>query len=316
MMAVVLRAGIPELVDRPEPAPRPDEATVRVLLAGICRTDLEIARGYMTFDGVPGHEFVGVVEESGDPAWVGRRVVGEINASCGACETCREGWPRHCPRRTVLGISGRDGAFAERLALPVANLHEVPAGMSDESAVFTEPLAAAHEILEQVSFGPRARVLVLGDGRLGQLCVAVLRRAGVSPTVSGRHAKKLERLARIGCPIVDAVRPIPREFDIAVEATGTPDGLRRALSAVRPRGTVVLKSTYHGGAQFDLSGLVIDEITLLGSRCGPFAPALEHLRDDPSCVEGLVTARFPLSEARDAFARAMDASSLKVLLEP
>ncbi len=316
MKAVLLRDGSPVLVERPDPSPGAGEAVVRVLLAGICRTDLEIARGYMAFDGVPGHEFVGVVEESPDPAWTGLRVVGEINAACGACDACGRGLPRHCARRTVLGIAGRDGAFAERLVLPIGNLHRVPAGMADETAVFAEPLAAAYEVLEQVRPAPGTAAIVLGDGRLGQLCAAVLARAGCPPWVAGRHPSKLRRLERMGLPTSGPGERIPREFDLAVEATGTPEGLALALRVVRPRGTIALKSTYRGAAPLALASAVIDEISIVGSRCGPFAPAIEHLASDASVVDGLVSARFALDAAPDAFARAEEPGALKVLLEP
>ncbi len=314
MRAVALRDGPPRLVDVPEPVPAEGEALVRVVVAGICGTDLEIARGYMDVRGVPGHEFVGVVERAGDPRWIGARVVGEINVGCGSCDACRSGLQRHCPRRTVLGIAGRDGAFAERLALPLANLHRVPDAVPDEAAVFVEPLAAAHEILEQLAPAPGTRALVLGDGRLGQLCASALARAGSPPVVCGRHVAKLARLRDRGLRAVREDEPLPRAFDLVVEATGAPEGLRRALELVRPRGAVVLKSTYHGAAPLTLAGLVVDEVTLVGSRCGRFAPALRHLADEPTLTDGLVSARFSMREPGPAFARAADPASLKVLL--
>ncbi len=328
MRAVLFRQGTPVVEELPDPVPAEGEAIVRVNLAGICGTDLEIARGYMSFAAVPGHEFVGVVESAPEEGWAGKRVVGEINVPCGACEICRKALGasrdaerdgtallRHCARRTVLGIAGRNGAFAERLALPIRNLHVVPRSVADDAAVFTEPLAAAHEILEQVRPGRDARALVLGDGRLGQLCAAVLERAGCPPLVVGRHRAKRERLERRGLRTVDESAALERDFDPVIEATGSPEGLRRALRLVRPRGTVVLKSTYHGEAPFALAGLVVDEITVIGSRCGPFAPALEHLASDPSLTEGLVSARFPMSEVAAAFTRAAAPDALKVLLE-
>ncbi len=315
MRAVVLDGASPRVVERPDPSPGAGEAVIRVSLAGICRTDREIARGYMAFDGVLGHEFVGVVERAPEPGWAGRRVVGEINAACGTCATCQRGLPRHCPHRTVLGIAGRDGAFAERLALPLGNLHLVPSGIADTAAVFAEPLAAAHEVLEQVRPAPSTAALVLGDGRLGQLCAAVLARAGCSPWVAGHHASKLRRLERMGLRTLGPGERIPREFDLAVEATGAPEALELALAAVRPRGTIVLKSTYHGAARLALVPAVIDEISIVGSRCGPFAPAIEHLARDASVVEGLVSDRFPLDAAAEAFARAAEPGVLKVLLE-
>ena len=316
MRAVLLHSSKPRLVKRPEPRPSEGDALVRVSLAGICGTDLEIARGYLDFRGVPGHEFVGVVEEAPDPVWVGKRVVGEINVGCGRCPACRSELQRHCAERTVMGIVGRDGAFAERLVLPLANLHPVPQGVSDEAAVFAEPLAAAYEILEQVTVTAGTRTLVLGDGRLGQLCAMVLTRAGAPPVVCGRHPKKMHRLRRLGLQTVVAGSTLPREFDLVVEATGSPEGLRHALNVVRPRGTVVLKSTYHGKAHLSLTGVVIDEVTVVGSRCGPFKPALDHLASDPALVDGLITERFPLHQVNAAFSLASRPEALKVLLAP
>jgi len=314
MKAVVFQNGRPVVVEREDPSAPPGDALVRVRVAGICGTDLEIARGYMAFDGIAGHEFVGVVERAPDPSWEGRRVVGEINAPCGRCSICRAGLPRHCPERTVLGIAGRDGAFAEYLTLPLANLHAVPDSVEDEVAVFAEPLAAAYEILEQVETPESGRVLVLGDGRLGQLCALVLARAGAPPVVCGRHTKKLERLRKFGLEAIDAGGDLPRSFDLIVEATGSPDGLRRALELVRPTGTIVLKSTYHTDASLTLAGVVIDEVRVIGSRCGPFEPALDHLRREPSIVDGMVTARYAMRDADAAFEHAARTDSLKVLL--
>ena len=316
MRALLLDSGRATVVDRPDPAPAPGEAVVRVLRAGICGTDLEIARGYMGFRGIPGHEFVGIVESSPDPAWVGRRVVGEINAACGRCETCARGLPRHCPSRTVLGILGRDGAFAERVALPLANLREVPPGVPDDAAVFCEPLAAAWEILEQVTVPPGTRTAVLGAGRLGQLCARVLARAGSPPLVVGRSAGKLALAEAVGLRTAPASASIAREFDLVVEATGSPDGLARAVALARPRGTVVLKSTYHGAAAITLAPVVIDEISIVGSRCGPFEPALAHLVEQPTRAAPLVTACFAMKDAARAFELASAPPSMKVLLAP
>lgn len=316
MKALVFDSGRPRVVERRDPIPAPGEAVIRVTLAGICGTDLEIAEGYMEFAGVPGHEFVGVVESAPDPAWVGRRVVGEINAGCGSCPACAAGLGRHCPTRTVLGILGRDGAFAERLALPLANLHEVPEGVPDVAAVFAEPLAAAYEVLEQVRVRPGDATAVIGDGRLGQLCARVLARAGAPPLVVGRHAAKLALAAAAGARTAPEDAAIPRGFDVVVEATGEPSGLRRAIALVRPRGTIVLKSTYHGAAPLALAPVVIDEITVVGSRCGPFAPALDHLASDASSLAALVTARYALDDAAHAFATAASRDAMKVVVAP
>lgn len=303
--------------DVPRPVPGPGEARIRVRLAGICNTDLELVRGYYPFAGVPGHEFVGEVEEAaGAPEWVGRRVVGEINASCGRCEACAHGARAHCERRTVLGIKGRDGALAEQLLLPVENLHAVPDAVPDEVAVFTEPLAAAWRVTEQVSLSKEMRVVVLGDGKLAQLVGQSLAAsgAGCSLLVIGRHPEKLGHLARRG--IATSVGPPKglRPADVVVECTGQPDGFTLARKLVRPRGTIVLKSTYHGDTTLDLSAVVVDEVSLVGSRCGPFAPALALLATGRVDVTPLIHARFPLAAAEDAFAEAARPGVLKVLV--
>ncbi len=315
MKALVFEAGEPRVVERPDPDPPDGEAVVRVHFAGICGTDFEIARGYMAFDGIPGHEFVGVVERSADPSLVGRRVVGEINVACGACPTCRAGRPRHCPNRTVLGISGRDGAFAERLALPERNLHLVPERVPDAAAVFTEPMAAACEIAEQIPDLAGSRVAVVGDGRLARLCARFLAQEGAPPEIWGKHPEKLARFARDGFRTHLEGPGTDRAFDLVVEASGSPRGLEHALRLVRPCGTVVLKSTYHGAAPIALAVVVIDEIRVVGSRCGPFAPALARIADDPSFFESLVSEVLPLDEARDAFRRAASPTASKVLFE-
>jgi threonine dehydrogenase-like Zn-dependent dehydrogenase len=299
---------------RPEPAA--GEARVRVLMAGICNTDLELVRGYYPFTGIPGHEFVGRVEAApGAGPWEGRRVVGEINASCGACAACAAHRRPHCERRTVLGIRGRDGAFAEWLTLPLANLHAVPDTLPDETAVFTEPLAAALQIQEQVPIGPRDRVVVVGDGKLGNLVAQTLALTGCELTAIGRHPAKLALLADRGIATGLAGSVPQGQADVAVECTGNADGLELARTAVRPRGTIVLKSTYRGRTSLEASRVVVDEITLVGSRCGPFAPALALLAAGRVDVRPLVQARFPLPEAVAAFAEAARPGVMKVLLE-
>jgi threonine dehydrogenase-like Zn-dependent dehydrogenase len=315
LKGVFAERGVPVLKDLPPPA-ADGEALVRVGLAGICGTDLEILEGYLGFDGVLGHEFVGVVERAPDPAWVGRRVVGEINVACGGCDTCRAGRRSHCPDRTVLGIVGRNGAFAEYLSIPVANLHPVPDEVPDEVAVLTEPLAAAFEILEQVSPAPGARVLVLGDGRLGQVCARLLHASGFPPVVVGRHPGKLSLLEKRGLETRNSVEGLGRDFDFVVEATGDRSAMETALDLVRPRGTIVLKSTVHGRTQIDLAAVVIDEITVVGSRCGPFEPALALLARDPEFAGDIVSATYSLDDARVAFAHARRPDTLKVLLRP
>jgi threonine dehydrogenase-like Zn-dependent dehydrogenase len=308
--ALRLRSDVP----RPEPAA--GEARVRVLLAGVCNTDLELVRGYYPFTGVPGHEFVGVVEAApGAETWQGRRVVGEINACCGECAACAADRRTHCERRTVLGIVNRNGAFAELLTLPVVNLHEVPSSVPDDQAVFTEPLAAALEVQEQVKITPGDRVVVIGDGKLGNLVAQTLALTGCALTVVGRHAGKLALLADRGIATASADAVKPRQADVVVECTGNPDGFELARAAVRPRGTIVLKSTYRGRTSLDVSRLVVDEITLVGSRCGPFAPALALLADRRVDVAPLVHARLPLADAVAAFAEAARPGVLKVLVE-
>jgi len=299
----------------PVPQPGAGEALIRVHVAGVCNTDLEIARGYMGFEGVLGHEFVGTVEQCDDDAWLGARVAGEINLACGRCETCQRGLGRHCPTRRVLGILGKDGAFAEFLTLPVSNLHRVPAGVSDRAACFVEPVAACFEILEQVAVGPQDRVAILGDGKLAQLAALVLTSQGLSPIVVGKHASKLARATELGLRVAHATDLEPKSFDIVVEATGSPSGMQLAIQLTRPRGTLVLKSTYHGPLSFDAAPLVIDELQLIGSRCGPFSPALAALGAARLRPEPLIDASFALRDAERALAHAAAPGILKVLVE-
>lgn len=323
MQAVILN-GTLSLHDVPIPTPPPGEALIRVTRAGICNTDIELARGYMAFQGIPGHEFVGVVEQSPDPAWVGRRVVGEINANCGTCETCRAGRPTHCPHRTTLGIVHRNGVFAEYVSLPVHLLHTVPDGVSDDEAVFTEPLAAALEVLQQVQVRPTDRVVVLGDGKLGLLIAQVMGMTGAAVTAIGRHPEKLAILERRGIRTSVSGAGVAPGADIVVEATGSLAGFQQGRALVRPRGTLVLKSTFagdlapllagDGGLNF-LSAVIVDEITLVGSRCGPFAPALRLLAEGRIDVQSLIHARYPLAEAVAAFDHAQRPGVLKVLLD-
>lgn len=304
--------------DLPVPDPPEGEARVRVLQAGICNTDLELVRGYYPFTGVPGHEFVGVVEEGPDDL-VGRRVVGEINAVCHDCRHCRAGRPRHCDRRTVLGIVGRNGAFAEHLALPAENLHPVPDGLPDDAAVFTEPLAAALRIRQQVEVGPGDRVLVVGDGKLGLLVARTLALTGCRLTALGRHPEKLALLEDAGVEVRVEGRdeaPPSGAYDVAVEVTGNPDGFRAALEALRPRGTLALKSTYAGELRLDVSEVVVDEVTLVGSRCGPFPPALRMLAEGEVDPRPMIHHRLSLADGVEAFERAREGGTLKVLLRP
>jgi threonine dehydrogenase-like Zn-dependent dehydrogenase len=295
--------------DLATPSDAPGECRVRVVQAGVCATDLALVRGYMDFEGIPGHEFVG---RAVDGPYAGQRVVGEINAACGACVDCHAGRGRHCAYRTVLGILGRSGAFAEELVLPVANLLPVPDGVSDEAATFVEPLAAARHILDQVEVRAGMRALVVGDGRLGLLCGAVLQQAGAEVSFAGRHPERVERLA---LPLTWLDEPAPKSFDLVVEASGRPETFALALGCVRPLGTLALKTTTERAASLDLTPLVVDEITLVGSRCGAFAPALQWLVERRFPVENLVDARFPLADGAQALAVAGRRGTLKVLLE-
>ena len=309
-----------ELV-RDTPLPRREgEALIQVISAGICNTDLEIVKGYAGFHGTLGHEFVGRVVESPDLSLVGRRVVGEINAGCGHCELCLDGDPRHCAARTVLGIKGRDGAFAEFLSLPVRNLIELPGSVSDDAAVFVEPLAAAFNILEQVTIKSSHEVAVVGDGKLSQLIVLVMAQIGCSITVIGRHKEKLEMARRFGAHrvVLDAPRlgrEWARRFDVAIDATGSPAGLATALGIVKPRATVVLKSTHQGSTPVEMSQVVVNELTIVGSRCGRFRTAIELLAGGQVDFTPLISRRFPLEEGLRAFEEAAASENMKVILQ-
>ncbi len=315
MRALLLDKGLQIVEEYPTPEPAPGEALIRVHTAGICKTDLELAKGYRQFRGVPGHESVGVVERApGAESWEGRRAVGNINAACGECPTCKAGHPTHCPHRTTLGIAGRDGAFAEYLTLPVRNLYPVPVSIPDEIAVFTEPLAAACEILDQVHVRPTDRVVVLGDGKLGLLCAQVLALTGCNLIVVGHHEEKLNILTQRGIHTTVNGGSLARSADLVVEATGHPGGYAVARGLVRPRGVIVLKSTYHGSTDADLTMAAVDEITLVGSRCGPFAPALRLLEQRLVDVIQLIQARYCLADGAAAFAHAAQPGTLKVLI--
>lgn len=298
--------------DLPIPAPAPGEVLVRVRLTGICGTDLQLCRGYYPFTGTPGHEFVG--EIAGSHTRAGERVVGSINLSCGDCGFCRRGLPNHCERRRVLGIKNHAGAFAEYLVLPEGNLHSVADGVSDEQAVFTEPLAAALEILEQVRPTPTQRVLVIGAGKLGQLIARVLRLCGAQLMVSARYPAQRALLEQVG--IAWCEKPEARAWDLVIEASGASGGLRQALSCVRPRGCVVLKSTYGDPVELPLAQMVVDEIRVQGSRCGPFAPALRLLADGLVDPRPLIGEVFPLRQALTALERAARPGAGKLLLAP
>jgi len=298
-------------------APRADERTavVKVHLAGLCSTDLQIFKGYMSFRGIPGHEFVGAVNE-GPADLVGKRVVGEINFGCGECDLCARDLSRHCPKRSVMGILNADGAFAEYVAVPIPNLHTVPDSVTDEEAVFTEPLAAAFEILAQVQFNPGDEVLVVGDGKLGNLCAQALRLTGAKITALGKHPEKLALIKKAGVRTVLLEDWKARSFDVVVEATGSATGLELALSAVRPRGALVLKSTIAGAHQLSLAPIVVHEITVIGSRCGVFTPALEALQEKTVSVTPLIEKLYTLRDGLNAVAHAARRGARKILLRP
>jgi len=315
MRAVVLSGTrVSNVGDRPSPVPRDGEVLVRVLRAGVCETDLQLIKGYMGFSGVLGHEFVGIAESG---KFKGHRVVGEINCSCWACPTCEAGAPSHCPNRTVLGILNHDGAFADYIAVPQKNLHVVPDGMPTDVAVFTEPVAAAFQIPAQMTIHRHDRIVVLGDGRLGNLCAQVLAHLSKDVTLVGKHEEKLALLGRrrdIKTALLNDF-PAKRDVDIVVDCTGSPTGLPTALKVVAPRGTIVLKTTVAGEQTLALAPVVIDEVTILGSRCGPFDRALTALDTDEVDVLPMISARYSLDQGVEAIDHARTKPSLKVLID-
>jgi threonine dehydrogenase-like Zn-dependent dehydrogenase len=315
MKAIVIEAGKVEVREVPQPKPGKGEVLVKVRLAGICGTDLELLHGYGRFDGILGHEFVGTVT-AGSTALAGKRIVGEINCVCGRCDMCASGLSSHCRRRTVLGIAGRDGAFAEYVVLPERNCLEVPAGVSDEDAVFTEPLAAAYQIVRQVKIESRMSVVVLGTGRLGLLVAQVLALTGCRLTAIGRNPKTLGLLdrKRIRTATADET-PQNQDHDLVVDCTGSPDGLRLALSLVRPRGMIVLKTTCSTKGDIDLTPAVVNEVTILGSRCGPFGEALNALARKQIEVSSMVTHMLPLAGGVEALRMAAEPDQIKILLK-
>ncbi len=299
----------------PQPT-KEDEALIRVTLAGICGTDLEMVRGYYPFSGVPGHEFVGEVVKSKDKSWIGQRVVGEINVSCQKCEACLNGRKSHCENRSVLGIFDRDGVFAEYVTLPLRNLHRVPNSVPDEKAVFTELLAAALEIPEEVHIHPTDRVLLIGAGRFGQLIAQVLQLTGAYLRVVARHPLQQKLLKERGIKLISEDEIEAKRWDVVVDATGSASGFEMARQAIRPRGTLVMKSTYKGDMQVNFSSIVVDEINIVGSRCGPFAPALRLLESDLIHPLNMISAEYTLQNGLKAFEKAAERGILKVLLRP
>lgn len=314
MKALYLENGALRLTKVAAPRAESGEALIEVLTAGICGTDAALVAGMYEFTGIPGHEFVGRVA-AGPRVFQGQRVVGEINVACGRCEMCAAGWKKHCFHRTALGIRGRHGAFAEFLTLPLENLHRLPPGISDDAAVFTEPLAAALDVLAHTDIQKADRILVVGDGKLGQLVCRVLALEGARFDVIGRHRRKLEHLEGTAFQIIHGKAPPVAYYDVAVECSGNPAGLSTAMSALRPRGTLVLKSTSPCAAMPAAGKLVVDEIRLVGSRCGPFERALELLASGSVEVESLIDARYGLDDGVEAFERSRQSGVLKVLLD-
>lgn len=315
-MKALVFDGRLHLTDMPKPKPAAGEALIHVLLTGICKTDVEITKGYMDFKGIPGHEFIGVVESSPDESLTGKRVVGEINAGCGECAMCRNHLERHCPNRSVLGILGRNGAMAEYMTLPVSNLLPVPHTISDEQAVFVEPVAAALEILEQVHIEPNHRVLVIGDGKLGILICMTLRLTGCDLTLVGKHPEKMALAEQLGASVIhsDDILHDTARYDITVEASGSPSGWGLAVGKTMPRGAIVLKSTYAGDFPYNPAPLVIDEITVIGSRCGQFGAAVRLMSRGLIDPSSLISGTFPFEEAEEAFRRSMERDVFKILL--
>lgn len=299
------------------PTPNLGEALIKVRLAGICGTDLEMIQGYASYTGVLGHEFVGEVVESANKDLIGKRIVGEINAGCGKCQMCTTGLERHCSQRTVLGIYKRDGAFAQYLSLPEKNLHVIPDSISDEQAVFVEPLAAAFEIEEQLHIEKDSKIAILGDGRLAQLIMRVLRINHPNITCFGRHAKKLQLAEKIGIKTKTVISPYDEHaFDVVIEATGRESGFLDTMKLAKPRGIVVLKSTIASKNKLDLTPAIVNEITFVGSRCGPFRPAIQALASGVIHVDDLIDSVYPLDKLSDALDAARSSEKLKVLLKP
>jgi threonine dehydrogenase-like Zn-dependent dehydrogenase len=314
MRALAIADGLTYRVNWPDPELQAGQVLIRVARAGICNTDLELVKGYLNFTGVLGHEFVGEVV-AGDPHWIGKRVVGEINIACGHCDLCLGGYPTQCRNRTTVGIHGHDGAMADHIALTTNNLHIVPDGVSDDEAVFTEPLAAALQILECDPISPHDDIVLIGAGKLGLLCAQVLHLTGARVRVVARRPHQAELVTQWGIEAISYDDLPQGHAHVVVDCTGTADGFSAALALVRPRGTIHLKSTYLGLPQADLTRVVVDEIRLIGSRCGPFPAALRLLASRRVDVQSLIAARYPLDDALTAFEHAARPGMLKVLLD-
>ena len=316
MRAVVFDGELRFVRDYPVPEVPPGWARIRVQKAGICKTDMELMKGYKDFKGILGHEFIGKVDRCSDPNWMGKRVTGEINAACGQCEWCARGLGRHCPNRTVLGILNHDGCMADYCVLPIVNLIELPSALPDDRAILIEPLSAACEILEQLELNGSERVVVLGDGRLGTLCAWALSTIVSDVTIVGHHAEKLELAKWRNLKTAIGSDDIAPGADVIVEATGSGNGINEAMSICRPRGAIVLKSTIASQGELNLAPIVVNELTVVGSRCGQFKDGLQMLESYPDMpVERLITARYPVEQAAEAFDRATQPDALKVLLE-
>ena len=313
MKALVFKDRL-EIRDVPVPEPAPHEALIRILMAGICNTDIEITKGYMNFQGIPGHEFVGRVEVSDQKQWIGKRVVGEINIHCNQCVYCRKGMYRHCPNRSVLGISGKDGVFAEYITLPARNLHAVPENIQNDEAVFVEPLAAACRILEQIDIKQYKEAAVIGDGKLGLLIAMVLQQAGSQVFLYGRHAKKMDMVRGEGVQTRNADAETEEKYNLVIEASGSSAGFDSALRLIKPTGTLILKSTTHDEIRLPSGKLVVDEVHVIGSRCGPFPEALKFLKNKKVNVRPLISGTWPFHQVLEAFHEAERPASLKILL--
>lgn len=314
MRALVFDKELRYINDCPVPKTEKDEALIRITHAGICNTDIEITKGYMGFKGILGHEFVGIVEKCYAGSLIGKRVVGEINIGCGKCLYCRNKMQNHCSCRSVLGILNKDGVFAEYVTLPVRNLHKIPDSISDEEAIFVEPLAAAYEIVDQIDISSSDKICVLGDGKLGLLVAQALSINGRSLTAAGKHREKLSILDEIGIKTELSSQLQERDFDIVVDCTGSPSGIKTSLKIVKPRGKIVLKTTISKKTQIDLNQFVINEISLIGSRCGPFQAAIKAIKSRQMELYPLISDVFTLEEGIRAFQRASSRKALKVIL--